>query len=44
MAGDADRPGGDGGGSQLERRRMSERRPIPPMQYVSTEDGHANHG
>lgn len=35
---------GDGGGSQLERRRMSERRSIPPMQYAPPEDGHVNHG
>jgi hypothetical protein len=29
---------------QLEQRRMSERRPIPPMQYAPPEDGHHNHG
>ena len=34
----------DRAGSQLERRRMSERRSIPPMQYAPPEDGHANHG
>jgi hypothetical protein len=34
----------DRAGGQLERRRMSERRSIPPMQYAPPEDGHANHG